>query len=54
MSKYTKEFHVRYVWLDEGLFQDRLMNSIQVKRLFENDDKVQILYIKSLKEENAV
>ena len=51
--KYLKEFHVRYVWLNDGSFYDRLMNSIQVRRLFENDDKVQILYIKSLKEENV-
>ena len=53
MNKYTKEYHVRYVWFDDCTFYDRLLNRVQMKRLFEQGDKVQILYIKSLKEENA-
>ena len=53
MSRYEKTHHVRYVWFDDNTFYDRLLNPVQVKRLFEVDEKkVQILYIKTLKEES--
>ena len=52
MNPYEKTYHVRYVYLQDSTFYDRLLNPIQVKRLFEVDkSKVQVLYIKSLKKE---
>jgi len=52
MSKYKARFHVRYANFQNMVFDDRIINEVQLNRLCENPN-VEVLYIKNLDKEEV-
>ena len=52
MSKFAKRYHVRFANFKNMIFDDRILNEVQLNRLCENPN-VEVLYIKNLDKEEV-